>query len=88
MGVLTDVKTIQGDTEDVIKQTRTIDNDVETIIFDDATKKKDKAAKDIYEQVQSLKKNFNVVITNVQEQNKIKNQIRDIDNKNEEYRIK
>jgi hypothetical protein len=49
MGVLTDVKTIQADTEDVIKQTRSIDNDVETIIFDDATKKKDKAAKDIYE---------------------------------------
>lgn len=88
IGVLDDVKAIQKDTEAVLAQTKAIDNDVETIIFDDASKKKDKTAKDIYEQVQSLKKNFNLVITNVQEQNKIKNQIRDVETKNEEYRIK
>lgn len=57
-------------------------------MFRDANAKKDKLAKDIYQEVQNLKQNFDSVITNVQKENSIKSQIADVEVKNEEYRIK
>jgi hypothetical protein len=57
-------------------------------VFRDANAKKDKLAKDIYQEVQNLKQNFDSVITNVQKENSIKSQIADVEVKNEEYRIK
>lgn len=86
--VLSDVKGIQEETQEVANSTRQIDYSVEEVIFKDANLKKDKLAKDIYQEVQNLKTNFDKVITCVQEENKVKNQIRDVDAKNEEFRIK
>lgn len=46
--VLSDVKGIQNETQDVANSTRAIDLQVEKVIFEDANVKKDKLAKDIY----------------------------------------
>lgn len=46
--VLSDVKGIQNETQDVANSTRNIDLQVEKVIFEDANVKKDKLAKDIY----------------------------------------
>lgn len=61
--VLNDVKEIQNDTQEVARSTAQIDHSVEEVIFKDANEKKDKLAKDIYEEVQNLKTNFDKVIT-------------------------
>ena len=51
----------------LIKQ---LDAQVEDFIFNEA--KKDKVAKDIYKEINSLKEDFDMLITNIQEQNKMK----------------
>lgn len=67
-------------------QIKEVDNVVEEKIFVDA--KKDKIALEIYKEVQKLKDDFDVLITGVQEENKLKTQSRDIDTKMEDFRIK
>ena len=63
-----------------------LDSKVEDYIFNEA--KKDKVAKEIYKEIVSLKDDFDKLITNIQEQNKMKTQIRDIETKSEDFRIK
>lgn len=63
-----------------------IDNDVEEFIFNEA--KKDKVAASIYKEVVHLKENFDKLVVNIQEQNKIKNGIREVETKLEDFRIK
>lgn len=60
--------------------------EVEEYIFNEA--KKDKLAKEIYKEIDTLKKNFDTLTTNIQEQNKLKASIREIETKCEDYRIK
>ena len=63
-----------------------IDEEVEDRVFKDAAK--DKVAKEIYKEIIDLKKNFDTLITNVQEENKLRTQIRDIETKMGDFRIK
>ena len=63
-----------------------LDNDVEDYIFNEA--KKDKVATSIYKEIMRLKENFDKLITNIQEQNKLKNSIREVETKLEDFRIK
>lgn len=63
-----------------------LDTEVEDFIFNEA--KKDKVAKEIYKEIYELKADFDKLITNIQEQNKMKTQIRDIESKCEDFRIK
>ena len=49
---------------------KTIDSELEEIVFKDA--QKDKVAKDIYKEIMSLKGDFDVLISSVQEKNKLK----------------
>jgi SMC interacting uncharacterized protein involved in chromosome segregation len=42
----------------------------------------------LYKEVMRLKENFDRLITNIQEQNKLKNSIREVESKLEDFRIK
>jgi len=59
---------------------------VEEFIFNEA--KKDKSAKEIYKEIVSLKEDFDRLITNIQEQNKLKSSFKEIERKSEDFRIK
>lgn len=85
-GILDEIREIQGDTEKVVLGIKKIDNDVEDFIFNEA--KKDKVATGIYKEIVSLKEKFDKLVVNIQEQNKLKNSIREIDTKLEDFRIK
>ncbi len=63
-----------------------IDVEVEELIFNEA--KKDKVATAIYKELMRLKENFDKLITNIQEQNKLKNSCREVETKLEDFRIK
>jgi len=67
-------------------QIKKIDNEVEDFVFNEA--KKDKVAASIYKEIMRLKENFDKLITNIQEQNKLKNSIREVETKLEDFRIK
>jgi len=63
-----------------------VDTDVEEFIFNEA--KKDKIATGIYKEIVKLKEDFDKLITNIQEQNKLRNGIREVETKLEDFRIK
>ena len=65
---------------------KTIDSELEDIVFKDA--QKDKVAKDIYKEIMSLKGDFDVLISSVQEKNKLKTQMNDVTAKMDDFRIK
>ena len=50
--------------------------------------KKDKVAKELYKEVDTLKENFDVLITNVQEQSKLKSNMKEVETKTDDFRIK
>lgn len=84
--ILGEIKDIQESTETVMTQIKELDSKVEEYIFNEA--KKDKVAKEIYKEIVDLKEDFDKLITNIQEQNKMKTQIREIETKSEDFRIK
>jgi hypothetical protein len=49
---------------------KSIDRDLEEVVFKDA--QKDKVSKDIYKEIIGLKNDFDVLISSVQEKNKLK----------------
>ena len=59
---------------------------MEEYIFNEA--KKDKVATGIYKEIVRLKENFDKLVVNIQEQNKLKNGIREVETKLEDFRIK
>ena len=63
-----------------------LDIEVEELVFNEA--KKDKVATAIYKEIMRLKDNFDKLITNIQESNKLKNNIREVETKLEDFRIK
>jgi hypothetical protein len=85
-GILDEIRDIQGDTEKVVLGIKKIDNDVEEYIFNEA--KKDKVATGIYKEIVTLKEKFDKLVVNIQEQNKMKNGIREVETKLEDFRIK
>lgn len=84
--ILVEIKDIQDSTESLMADLKKIDAQVEDFIFNEA--KKDKVAKEIYKDIVSLKEDFDQLITNIQEQNKMKTNIREIETKCEDFRIK
>jgi len=58
---LEEVRGIQDSTTDLIKSIKAVDVDVEERVFNDA--KKDKIAKEIYKEIQTLKNDFDVLIS-------------------------
>ena len=84
--MLSDIQSIQKDTEALITEIKKLDAEMEDYIFNEA--KKDKVAKEVYKEIQALKEDFDQLTTNIQEQNKLKSNIREIDTKNEDFRIK
>lgn len=85
-GILQEIKDIQGETESVMSIIKKLDVDIEEFIFNEA--KKDKVATQIYKEIFRLKEDFDKLITSIQEQNKLKNGIREIETKLEDFRIK
>ena len=85
-GILDEIREIQADTEKVVLGIKKIDTDVEEFIFNEA--KKDKVASGIYKEIIGLKEKFDRLVVNIQEQNKIKNGIREVETKLEDFRIK
>jgi hypothetical protein len=83
---LEEIREIQRDTEGVVASIKRIDADVEDFIFNEA--KKDKVAMSIYKEIIRLKENFDKLVVSVQEQNKVKNGIREVETKLEDFRIK
>jgi len=65
---------------------KSIDAELEDVVFKDA--QKDKVAKDIYKEIMSLKADFDTLISSVQEKNKLKTQMNDVQVKMEDFRIK
>ena len=59
---------------------------MEELVYTDAVK--DKVAKDVYAEIQNLKGKFDTMISNEQEQNKLKTQTRDVQTKMDDFRIK
>jgi hypothetical protein len=60
---LGEISEIQKVTENTMRQIKTVDTEVEDLVFKDA--QKDKVAKDIYKEIQSLKSDFDTLITSV-----------------------
>ena len=85
-GILEEIREIQRDTENAVLGIKKLDNEVEDFIFNEA--KKDKVAASIYKEVMTLKEKFDKLVVNIQEQNKLKNGIREIETKLEDFRIK
>ena len=81
-----EIREIQRDTEGVVASIKRIDADVEDFIFNEA--KKDKVAMSIYKEIIRLKENFDKLVVSVQEQNKVKNGIREVETKLEDFSIK
>jgi chromosome segregation ATPase len=84
--ILGEITDIQKDTDALIEQIKKLDVEVEDYIFNEA--KKDKIAKEIYKEITQLKDDFDKLTTNIQEQNKLKSTIREIETKSEDFRIK
>lgn len=84
--ILTEIADIQEETTKVMKGIKTIDAELEDVVFKDA--QKDKVAKDIYKEIMSLKSDFDTLISSVQEKNKLKTQMNDVNLKMEDFRIK
>ena len=59
--ILGEISEIQKVTENTMRQIKTVDTEVEDLVFKDA--QKDKVAKDIYKEIQSLKSDFDTLIT-------------------------
>ena len=68
-----------------VKEIQQVDNKVEEAVFKES---KDKQVKQIYDEVQNLKGMFDTIIGNAQEENKLRTQIRDIQIKMDDFRIK
>ena len=77
---------MQKSTISITADVKKIDEEVEERVFKDTAK--DKVAKDIYKEIQTLKQNFDLLITGVQEENKLRTQINDIEIKMGDFRIK
>jgi hypothetical protein len=76
----------QKQTQMMVSNIRKVNDSLENFLFNEG--KKDKHAKEIYKEYTRLNENFDKLITNIQQQNKIKNQSREVDVKLEDYRIK
>lgn len=68
--ILTEIADIQEETTKIMVGIKTIDAELEDVVFKDA--QKDKVAKDIYKEIMSLKADFDTLISSVQEKNKLK----------------
>jgi hypothetical protein len=68
-GILVDIKAIRGETVDVVEDIKKVDADVEDVIYKDT---KDSVSKEIYEELQSLKRQFDTIVANAQEENKLR----------------
>jgi peptidoglycan hydrolase CwlO-like protein len=60
---LGEIHSLQNDTDQIISEIKKIDVEVEEFIFNEA--KKDKTAKEIYKEIDALKKNFDILTTNI-----------------------
>ena len=61
--ILVEIQTIKKDTDQLVQDIKKIDKDLEEYIFNEA--KKDKVAKELYKEVDTLKENFDVLTTNI-----------------------
>ena len=68
-----------------VNEIKIVDEKVEEAVFKES---KDKQVKQIYDEVQNLKGMFDSIIGNAQEENKLRTQIRDIQIKMDDFRIK
>ena len=84
--ILDEIREIQRDTEAVLKGIQKLDGEIEEFIFNEA--KKDKVAAGIYKEIVGLKEKFDKLVVNIQETNKMKNGIREVESKLEDFRIK
>ncbi len=84
--IIGEVSEIQTATQSTMKQIKVVDSEVEDLVFKDA--QKEKVSKDIYAEIQNLKRDFDTLITSVQEKNKLRTQTKDVETKMDDFRIK
>lgn len=84
-GILEEIKGVREGTITLVKQIQEVDVEVEDAVFKET---KDKLVKEIYDEIQNLKGMFDTIVSNEQEQNRLRTQIRDIQIKMDDFRIK
>ena len=84
--IIGEVSEIQTATQSTMKQIKVVDSEVEDLVFKDA--QKEKVSKEIYAEIQNLKRDFDTLITSVQEKNKLRTQTKDVETKMDDFRIK
>ncbi len=84
-GILDEIKEMREGTIGVVKQIQAVDVEVEEAVFKET---KDKLVKEIYDEIQSLKGMFDTIVSSSQDKNKLMTQIRDIQIKMDDFRIK
>ena len=72
-----EIREIQTSTDGLVNNVKQLDNDIESFMFNEA--KKDKVAKEIYKEIQTLKDDFDKLITGLQEKGKIQASIREVE---------
>lgn len=83
---LDDIKIERESTLSLVKDVQGVDIEVEDLVFKDTAK--EKVSKQIYDEIQNLKKTCDLLVSSAQEENKLKTQIREIQNKLDDFRIK
>ena len=84
-GILDEIKGVREGTITLVKQIQQVDVEVEDAVYKET---KDKLVKEIYDEIQNLKGMFDTIVSNEQEQNRLRTQIRDIQIKMDDFRIK
>ena len=84
--IIGEISEIQASTSKIMQGIKVVDSELEDIVFKDA--QKDTVAKGIYKEIISLKTDFDTLISGVQDKNKLKSQMTDIQQKMEDFRIK
>lgn len=84
-GLLKEIQDVRESTIKFVNEIQEVDVKVEEAVFKES---KDKQVKQIYDEVQNLKGMFDTIIGNAQEENKLRTQIRDVQIKMDDFRIK
>ena len=83
--LLKEIQDVRESTIKFVNEIQEVDVKVEEAVFKES---KDKQVKQIYDEVQNLKGMFDTIIGNAQEENKLRTQIRDVQIKMDDFRIK
>lgn len=85
-GTVSDIKEIQGKTGHLVHAVKMLDEQLEDLVFHEA--KKQTVSKNIYKDLQAFKQAFDVLVTALQQQVNVRNQLREVEKKTMDMRLK